>query len=193
MRIGHCFTLLPSAVEKCVPSTPEWQKVSYGTTDMTGSCSLCPTLSSHALPQRAGLVDRPSVISPFNDTPLSVPFSMPRSCTLTRFLRVSSFLKLQAAKKVEKLLNFRYCVAVLALEGFLPGTVSFSSMVLIRQASTRMEHLSIYLTATQTCPDETWCAWIRHVCTAQTLRLALELPIIWWWQTTGPGFQSVDF
>lgn len=113
-----------------------------------------PLTPFHSLLQVAVLADVPIIISLLIDTPLPC-FSIPRSFTSSPLLGVSSLLKLQASEKVQELLNFRYHVAVLALEGLLSASVSFSLMRLIRQ-EVYTERMSLHLPHRPSRLTQTW-------------------------------------
>lgn len=115
-----------------------------------------PLSPFHSLPQVAVLVDVPIIISLLIDTPLPC-FSIPRSFTSSPLLGVSSFLKLKASEKVQELLNFRYHVAVLALEGLLSASVSFLSWGSSNRSLYRENVPPCTSPAIQTYPDWARC------------------------------------
>lgn len=134
-----------------------------------------PLTPFHSLPQGAVLVDVPIIISLLIDTPLPC-FSIPRSFTSSPLLGVGSFLKLKASEKVQELLDVRYHVAVLALEGLLSASVSFSLMRLIKQESIQRECPSLYLTSH---PDLPRLGQMHPGCAPQTLPRGFELHRTW--------------
>lgn len=116
-----------------------------------------PTIPSFPLSQEAALVDAPSGIALPNDTALPL-FLIP-------------FLKLHASEKVQELLNFRYHVAVLALEGLLSASFFFSHEA--HHIGLYTERMSVHLPHGH--PDLPRLGHIHSGCAARSLQLGFQL------------------